>query len=171
MKQKFIDYFMSVAELTANLSHAKKLKVGSVIVKDDRIISCGYNGLPAGWNSNICEKVSFLSDAEYFNSTTEEKQKYTPIDGIYFWKGLKTYDEVIHSEANSISRLASSTESGVGAIMFCTHSPCIQCSKIIYSAGIKTVYYKHEYRSTEGIKFLKMCGVEIIKYIDERANV
>jgi len=55
--------------------------------------------------------------------------------------------------------------------MFCTHSPCIQCSKIIYSAGIKTVYYKHEYRSTEGIKFLKMCGVEIIKYIDERANV
>ena len=57
-----------------------------------------------------------------------------------------------------------STESGIGAILFCTHSPCLQCSKIIYSSGIKTVYYKNEYRSNDGIEFLKKCGVEVIKY-------
>ena len=166
MKKKFIDYFMSVAELTANLSHAKKLKVGSVIVKDDRIISCGYNGLPVGWEPNTCEKVSFVSDSEYFDSSNEEQQKYVPVDGTFFWKSMKTYDEVIHSEANAISRLASSTETGIDSVMFCTHSPCIQCSKIIYGAGIKTVYYKHDYRSSDGIAFLEKCNVEVIKYID-----
>ena len=166
MKKKFIDYFMSVAELTANLSYAKKLKVGSVIVKDNRIISCGYNGLPAGWESNTCEKISFISDSEYFDSPNEEQKKYIPIDETYFWKSMKTFDEVIHAESNSISRLASSTESGIDSIMFCTHSPCIQCSKIIYGSGIKTLYYKHEYRSTDGIEFLKKCGVDVIKYVD-----
>lgn len=157
---------MAVAELTANLSYAQRLKVGSVIVKDNRIISCGYNGLPAGWEPNTCEKITYLSDSEYFNTPLEEQKRFVPIDGTFFWKGMKTYDELIHSEANSISRLASSTESGIGAVMFCTHSPCIQCSKIIYGAGITTIYYKHEYRSTDGIAFLQKCGVKVIKYLD-----
>ena len=84
------------------------------------------------------------------------------------WTGLKTFDEVIHSEANAISQLASSTESGIGAFLFCTHAACLQCSKIIYSSGIKTVYYKHDYRLNDGIQFLQKCGIEVFKYEDNR---
>lgn len=164
IKSKYIHYFMDVAHRTSQLSYAKRLQVGTVIVKDDRIISCGYNGLPAGWESNGCEREIFLSDSEYFDLLPSERNRYVPVNDSFFWRGLKTYDEVIHSEANAISRLARSTESGIDAILFCTHSPCVQCSKIIYSAGIKTVYYKTEYRSSDGIQFLKKCGVNVIKY-------
>ena len=164
IKSKFLDYFMDVAERTAQLSYAERLKVGTVIVKNNRIISCGYNGLPAGWEPNTCEKQIFLSDSELFDLSEEEKKRFTPIPNTFFWKGLKSYDEVVHSEANAISQLASSTESGVGSILVCTHSPCLQCSKIIYSSGIKAVYYKNEYRSNDGIEFLKKCGVNVIKY-------
>jgi dCMP deaminase len=164
MKSKFLKYFMDVAERTAQLSYAERLKVGTVIVKNNRIISCGYNGLPAGWESNDCEREIFLSDSEYFELSPQDKMRYNPITDSFFWRGLKTYDEVVHSESNAISQLASSTESGVGAILICTHSPCLQCSKIIYSSGIQTVYYKNEYRSNEGIQFLKKCGVDVIKY-------
>lgn len=157
---------MSVAELTAKLSYAQRLKVGSVIVKDNRIISCGYNGTISG-SSNHCEypvKITndvYKSDPEYYGS------RYTSYyNGL--WTGLKTYDHVIHSEANSISRLASSNESGVGSIMFCTTVPCIECAKLIYGAGISTVYYKHEYRSDAGIKFLQECGIDVIKVSDKR---
>jgi dCMP deaminase len=164
MKNKFVKYFMDVADRTAQLSYAERLKVGTVIIKNNRIISCGYNGLPSGWEPNKCEREIFLSDTEYFDLSDEDKQRFESIPDSFFWRGLKTYDEVIHSEANAISQLASSTESGIGAILICTHSPCLQCSKIIYSSGIKTVYYKNEYRSNDGIQFLTKCGVEVIKY-------
>jgi len=164
MKQKFIDYFMDVAYRTSELSYATKLKVGSVIVKDTRIISCGYNGLPSGWIPNNCEREIIVTDYEYEN--LPDKQNYTRCN--HGWKTLKTYEGVIHSEANAISRLARSTESGIGAVLFCTHSPCLQCSKLIYGAGIKTVYYKEPYRCSSGISFLKRCGIEIIKY--EKSN-
>lgn len=155
---------MDVAERTAQLSYAERLKVGTVIIKNNRIISCGYNGLPSGWEPNTCEREMFLSDTEYFDLPLEDKSRYEPIPDTFFWRGLKTYDEVIHSEANAISQLAHSAESGIGSILICTHSPCLQCSKIIYSSGIKTVYYKTEYRSNDGIQFLTKCGVEVIKY-------
>ena len=165
MKDKFITYFMDVAERTSQLSYAERLKVGTVIVKNNRIISCGYNGLPSGWEPNTCEKEVRVMESEFYALPIEERSRYTPPgDDSFFWKGLKTLDEVIHSEANAISQLASSTESGVGAILFCTHSPCLQCSKIIYSSGIKEVYYKTDYRSSEGIVFLKKCGINVIKY-------
>jgi dCMP deaminase len=164
MKTKFLNYFMDVAERTAQLSYAERLKVGTVIVKNNRIISCGYNGLPSGWEPNTCEHKIFLTDSEYFDLSLEDQNRYEPIPDSFFWRGLKTYDEVIHSEANAISQLASSTESGIGAILICTHSPCLQCSKIIYSSGIKAVYYKNEYRSNDGIQFLTKCGVDVIKY-------
>ena len=164
MKNKFINYFMDVAERTAELSYAERLKVGTVIVKNNRIISCGYNGLPAGWEPNACEKVVILSDSEYFALSLEDQHRYEPIPDSFFWRGLKTYDEVIHSEANAISQLASYTESGIGATLFCTHSPCLQCAKIIYGSGIRIVYYKTEYRSNDGIQFLTKCGVDVIKY-------
>lgn len=173
MKTKFINYFMDVAERTAQMSYAKRLKVGTVIVKNDRIISCGYNGLPAGWEPNNCEYDLIIEDETYQELSDKEKvrfREYKVYGQDIRWKGLKTYDEVIHSEANAIGQLASSTESGIGATLFCTHSPCLQCSKIIYNSGIKTLYYKLDYRDSSGIEFLKKCGVNIIKVVDQINN-
>jgi dCMP deaminase len=163
MKNKFINYFMDVAERTAELSYAERLKVGTVIVKNNRIISCGYNGLPAGWEPNACEKVVILSNSEYFALSLEDQHRYEPIPDSFFWRGLKTYDEVIHSEINCLGQLTRTNESGEGCIMFCTHSPCIQCAKSIYVSGIRVVYYRIDYRSDNGVQFLKQCGIEVFK--------
>ena len=151
MKQKFIDAHMKAAEVYAELSSAKRLHVGAIIVKDDRIISIGYNGMPAGWD-NECEDKTYISP---WNSEHRE------VLGITY--NLKTKPEVLHAETNAIAKLARTTESGLGSTMFITHAPCIECSKIIYSSGITTVYYKNEYRDTFGVEFLLKCGVEVIK--------
>ena len=141
MKQKWIDAFMDTAERFAQLSSAKRLQVGAVVVKDNRIISIGYNGMPSGWDNN-CEYVVQHSD-----DTVE----------------LKTKDEVIHAEANAISKLAKSGDSGNGAYLFCTHAPCIHCAKIVYGAGISKVYYRNSYRDTDGVDFLTKCNIEVEK--------
>jgi dCMP deaminase len=143
MKRKFIDYFMDVAERTSALSYAKRLQVGSIIVKDDRIVSIGYNGMPSGWD-NKCEDEITYPDAE----------------GIT----LKTKPEVLHAETNAIAKLAKSTESGEGATLFCTHAPCIDCAKLIYQSGIASVYYRDTYRDDSGLKFLKLSGVHVTKH-------
>ena len=148
MKKKWVDAFMDTAERFAQLSSAKRLKVGAVVVKDNRIISIGYNGMPSGWN-NCCEKVVDVNpnDPRYdFNNFTKE---------------LKTKDEVIHAEANAIIKLARDGESGNGASLFCTHAPCIHCAKLIHGAGIKTVYYRESYRDTLGLDFLEHCNIEV----------
>ena len=102
MKPKFEKMYMEIAETVSKMSYAKRLQVGAIVVKDNRIISIGYNGTPAGWDNN-CE---------------DENNKTKP--------------EVIHAEANSIMKLASSNESGKGSVMFLTHAPCIDCAKLIY---------------------------------------
>jgi|SRR5210317_1009750 len=132
MKQKFIDAYMDVAQRFAQLSSAKRLNVGAIVVKDDRIISIGYNGMPTGWD-NKCEDEHF-----------------------------KSKPEVLHAESNAIAKLAKSSESGLGASIFVTHSPCIECAKLIYQSGISTVYYKDAYRSSAGIEFLKKSKVKVI---------
>ena len=76
---------------------------------------------------------------------------------------LKTKDEVIHAEANAISKLARDGESGNGASLFCTHAPCIHCAKLIYGAGVKKVYYRDTYRDTLGVEFLEKCNIEVEK--------
>ena len=139
MKQKWIDAFMDTAERFAQLSSAKRLQVGAVVVKDNRIISIGYNGMPAGW-TNDCEEVIQLSD-----DTVE----------------LKTKDEVIHAEANAILKLARDGESGNGSSLFCTHAPCIHCAKLIHGAGINKVYYRESYRDTIGLDFLENCKINV----------
>ena len=143
MKQKFVDAYMEVAKIFANLSTAKRLQVGAIVVKDDRIISIGYNGMPSGWD-NCCEDV--VRQDEVGHSV------------------LKSKPEVLHAEANALMKLASSNESGKGATLFCTHAPCIDCAKLIYQSGITTVYYEIEYRSTQGIEFLTKSNVEVINY-------
>jgi len=134
MKKKWIDAYMDTAERFAQLSSAVKLKVGAVVVKEHRIISIGYNGMPAGWD-NTCEHD----------------------DG----QTLKTKDEVIHAEANAIIKLARDGERGDGANLFCTHAPCIQCAKLIVGAGISKVYFKNYYRDDAGIVFLDNSGIEM----------
>lgn len=139
MKQKWIDAFMDTAERFAKLSSAKRLQVGAVVVKDNRIISIGYNGMPSGW-TNDCEEMLQLSD-----------------DSIE----LKTKDEVIHAESNAILKLARDGESGNGSSLFCTHAPCIHCAKLIHGAGISKVYYRDTYRDSIGLEFLEKCNIEI----------
>lgn len=140
MKQKFIDAYMDVAERFSKLSTAKRLQVGAIVVKDDRIISIGYNGMPSGWD-NDCEDVIALDDVG------------SPV--------LKSKPEVLHAESNAIAKLARSSESGEGASIFITHSPCIECAKLIYQSGISKVYYKSTYRSEEGVTFLNASGVQV----------
>jgi len=141
LKQKWVDAFMDTAERFSQLSSAVRLKVGAVVVKDNRIISIGYNGTPAGWD-NCCEEVVQLSD----DTVT-----------------TKTKDEVIHAEANAVAKLARDGESGSGADLFCTHAPCVQCAKIIYGAGISSVYYRESYRDNDGIDFLQKCKINVKK--------
>ena len=163
MKQKFIEAYMDVAERFAQLSSATRLQVGAIVVKDDRIISIGYNGMPSGWD-NCCEEKHYdLSrdfNGNYFPGS-EEEYPHTDEYGRY---KLKTKAEVLHAESNAIAKLAKSPESGEGATIFVTHSPCIDCAKLIYQSGIATVYYKNEYRSTQGIDFLNKSGVEVIHH-------
>jgi dCMP deaminase len=132
---------MDTAERFAQLSSAVRLKVGAVVVKDNRIISIGYNGMPSGW-TNECENIIQHSDDTV---TTVTK------------------DEVIHAEANAIIKLARDGESGNGASLFCTHAPCIHCAKLIHGAGIKTVYYRESYRDNLGLDFLEHCNIEVKK--------
>jgi dCMP deaminase len=142
MKTKFIKTYMDVAESFAKLSSAVRLQVGAIVVKDDRIISIGYNGMPTGWD-NCCEDI-VRTDEVGFQVT-------------------KTKAEVLHAETNAIAKLAKSSESGLGAAMFVTHAPCIDCAKIVYQSGIDTVYYKNDYRSTQGLEFLTKSNVDVIK--------
>jgi dCMP deaminase len=142
MKQKFIDAYMDVAERFAKLSSAKRLQVGAIVVKDDRIISIGYNGMPVGWD-NTCEDVIEIHE-----------------DGGIV---TKTKPEVIHAEANAIAKLAKSSESGDGSTMFLTHAPCIDCAKQVYTAGIKKVYYRDSYRDSIGLDFLAKCDIMVHK--------
>lgn len=142
MKPKFIESHMKVAEVYAELSSAKRLHVGAIIVKDDRIISIGYNGMPSGW-TNECEDI--IVD-NYSSRPTVE---------------LKTKPEVLHAETNAIAKLAKNGESSNGATMFITHAPCLDCAKLVYQSGINTVFYRNSYRNEDGIQFLEKCGVKI----------
>jgi dCMP deaminase len=162
MKYKFVEAYMDVAKRFAQLSSAKRLQVGAIIVKDDRIISIGYNGMPAGW-PNDCETKEYMPQDTGGWLMPDELKRMFPYEDGDKWYRLKTRPEVIHAEANAIAKLAKGIESGEGAVMFLTHAPCIECAKQIYTSGIKTVYYAQSYRSHDGIEFLKDCGVEIIQ--------
>ena len=140
MKPKFVELYMDWALRLAQLSHAKRLQVGAVVVKDDTVISYGYNGMPAGWD-NDCE--------------------YTPYDDNGDPMDIKTRPEVLHAESNAIAKLAKSINSGNGADIFITHAPCLDCAKLVYQAGIKRVYFGTAYRDDSGVRFLEKSGVEV----------
>ena len=121
-----------MARIWAENSYCERRKVGALLVKDNMIISDGYNGTPSGFE-NVCEDE---------NNVT------------------KPY--VLHAEANAITKLARSHNNSDGATLYVTDSPCIECSKLIIQAGIKRVLYSRAYRLTDGIDLLKRAGIEVI---------
>ena len=141
MKNKFKSAYMTCAKTFAELSYAKRAQVGCIIVKNNRIISIGYNGMPSGWDNN-CENI--IRDSQ--GTTT-----------------LKSKPEVLHAETNAIAKVAQSSESCQDASLFCTHTPCMDCAKLIYQSGITTVYFKHAYDAAKGsgLEFLKLSGVTV----------
>ena len=154
MKKKYIEAHMKAAEVYAQLSSAKRLQVGCVVVKDNTIIGIGYNGMPSGW-TNECEDeinqfIVTSPDGPPFKESTVEVKKI-----------LKTKPEVLHAETNAIAKIARSTNSSDGAALFVTHAPCLDCAKIIHQAGINSVYYRNTYRSTEGVEFLQLCDIHV----------
>ena len=131
-KQKKYDVtYLKMAQEWGNLSYCERRKVGALIVKNNRIISDGYNGTPSGFE-NFCEDD----------------------DGYTKWY-------VLHAEANAITKVASSAQSCDGATLYITLSPCKQCSKLIYQAKIKRLVYAVQYKDTSGIEFLKKAGVVV----------
>ena len=132
-ENKYDKAYLKMAREWGNLSYCERRKVGALIVKDRMIISDGYNGTPTGME-NICE----------------DEDNYT-----------KWY--VLHAEANAIMKVASSTQSCSGATLYVTLSPCKDCSKLIYQAGIVRVVYIEQYKDTTGIDFLKDAGVEVVQ--------
>ena len=139
LKDKFQKAHMAAAEVYAELSSARRLHVGCVIVKNDTIIGIGYNGMPSGWDNN-CENETYIDD---------------------FHIEMTTKPEVIHAEANALAKVTRSTNSSEGAHLFVTHVPCLDCAKQIYQAGITHVYYRHNYKSEVGLDFLQKCDVHI----------
>jgi dCMP deaminase len=172
MKDKFINLYMDWAERTSQLSSARRLQVGAVIVKDDSVISYGYNGMPAGWDNN-CEDKDYMSvDAGGWldPDEIEEQWPFEEIQVITNSYGsfeiarryrLKTKPEVLHAESNAIAKLAKSNNSGLGATMFISHAPCMECAKLIYQSGIGHVLYRDAYRDTSGVTFLEKSGITV----------
>ena len=169
MLNKIDHAHMKAAESYAELSSARRLKVGAIIAKDNRIISIGYNGTPAGWD-NDCENVEWCSAGGWLSP--EEIIEGWPYEGTYLdtdgneMQGryrLKTKPEVIHAEMNAIGKLAQSNESGLHATMYITHAPCFDCAKLIHIAGINKVFYRNAYRNNDGIEFLNKCNIEVEK--------
>jgi dCMP deaminase len=164
MKHKLKKAYMQTAEIFAELSHAKRLHVGAIVVKDDRIISIGYNGMPAGWDNN-CEDREYMDGGAGGWLNPDEIYERWPYveyseDGEEEYRyRLKTKPEVLHAETNAIAKLAKSNESGMSASLFVTHAPCLDCAKLIYQSGINNVLYRNAYRDTSGIEFLEKSGI------------
>lgn len=130
MKPELIKAYMDIAERFAQVSQCERLKVGAIIVKNGSILAHGWNGTPTGYKTNCCED--------------EEGN---------------THAFVLHAEQNALVKMAKSTESIEGAEIFCTHSPCPDCSKLLAQSGIKKVYFKNKYRVAEGLNVLNELGI------------
>lgn len=133
-KQRQLDIrYIKMARIWAENSYCIRRQVGALIIKDKMIISDGYNGTPSGFE-NVCEDDSGIT---------------------------KPY--VLHAEANAITKLAKSANSGEGGTLYITASPCLECSKLIIQSGIKRVVYCESYHSTDGIDLLKRIGIEVVQ--------
>lgn len=140
-KQRTLDYrYLRMAKIWAENSYCKRRKVGALVVKDQMIISDGYNGTPSGFD-NVCEDSRDL-----------------------------TLPYVLHAEANAITKLARSSNNSDGSTLYVTASPCIECAKLIIQAGIKRVVYAEKYRLEDGVVLLQRAGIEVIYLNDNKED-
>lgn len=173
MKYKFIDAYMKTAYIFAELSSAKKLKVGAIAVRDHQILATGYNGTPTGHDNDLEFKIYYHDDTDvdyFYQNSNEELIVQYPFSDDGGRYRLVTKPEVIHAEMNCIAKLASSTESGKGASLFVTTAPCLKCSLLILQSGISKVYYDQDYRSFEGIAFLRNAGI-VVEQISQLRHI
>lgn len=136
MKLKYARALMEMACIFGQTSTATRLKVGSLLYKNDSIIALGVNGQPPNWPTEVCEEV--LEDGT-----------------------LQTLPTVRHAEDACLQKLWNSSETAKGATMFISHSPCKFCSIKILTAGIGKVYYRHQYRDKQGIDYLLSNSIEV----------
>lgn len=140
-KQNLLDSrYLRMARIWAENSYCLRRKVGALVVKDNAIISDGYNGTPSGFE-NKCEDDNNV-----------------------------TYPYVLHAEANAITKLARSSNNSDGSTLYVTASPCIECAKLIIQAGIKRVVYGEKYRLEDGIDLLRKAGIEVQYFNDQENN-
>ena len=158
-QNKLDERYLAMAREWSKMSHAKRKKVGCLIVKDEQIISDGYNGTPSGFN-NDCEEVFYTCDERDFY---RDQEWQLDVGKDKFYK-LKTKPEVLHAESNALMKLARSTNSSEGATIYCTYSPCFDCAKLIVQSGVKRFVYNETYRNIEGLNLLKEASVEIVNY-------
>lgn len=138
-KQRQVDCrYIRMAQIWAENSYCQRRKVGALIVKDQMIISDGYNGTPKGFE-NICEEDAAAGEIG------------------------KTKAYVLHAEANAITKVAKSNNNSLGATLYITTSPCMECSKLIIQAGIVRVVYLDEYRDKSGLEILQRAGIELTR--------
>lgn len=147
MKPKDILLYMDIAERVSRQSHARRLKVGGVFVAESGVMTIGYNGTLPGHDNN-CENEVY-HEREWQDEPT-----------------LVTKPEVLHAEENILGKLLEEGVSSRGGSLFLTHTPCINCAKLIARAKIKNLYYKSEYRTNDGINFLRGVGVYVEKVCD-----
>lgn len=150
--------YMKMAKVWAENSHAIRNKVGALLVKDNMIISDGYNGTPKGFD-NCCE-IEIDCDVDLDDGASICKSHDNDCSKCPHHY-LVTKPEVLHAEANAITKVAKSTNSSEGSTLYVTLSPCLECAKLIIQAGIKRVVYAEEYRITNGIELLKKAGIEV----------
>ena len=161
MKNKYKLAFMDMAERFGQTSTAERLKVGCLLVKNGGIISEGVNGMPPDWPTEVCEDIAYASSDIGMWLEAEEIEDQYPFKngkGIY---QLITKPECRHSEIAALEKMWNKHETTEGAEAYISHSPCLNCSIKLFTAGIQKVYYRHKYRSDEGIEYLKANGVEI----------
>jgi dCMP deaminase len=159
--------YMQMAYQTAKLSYAQRRRVGCIIVKDEQIVSFGYNGTPHGFD-NTCEED--VITRQYFENPDralelEEDHGYTCANGCCEKTTTKTKQEVLHAESNAITKLAKSTMTSIDADLYTTTAPCFQCAKLIIQSGIKRVYYSENYRDMSGVELLNKANIEVKEVI------
>lgn len=162
--QKFDKSYLAMAEVWAQNSYAKRAKVGALIVKNGQIISDGFNGTPSGFD-NCCEDV--MCTCQWIHGCRKDARPISEVISPEHCSDcsdckMVTKKEVLHAEANAITKLSRSTQSSDGATLYVTLSPCYDCAKLIIQSGIKRVVYKEQYRETSGLDLLKSAGIEVV---------
>jgi dCMP deaminase len=162
------DYqYLRIAKIWSENSYSRRNKVGAIIVKDGMIISDGYNGTPSGFDNNCENEVKCdIDPSDSLDGGASICMTYNDDCNKCPHHYLVTKPEVLHAEANAITKVAKTTNSSDGSTLYVTLSPCIECAKLIIQAGIKRVVYNDVYRNTDGLELLKKAGIELVQIKD-----